>query len=128
MEIPLSTILFTDDDTQNLDRLLYVFGSVVSLDGIVKTYGKVDWNLTIAVDILVEIFEEVGDSVILFSESISEIDAKRAGPEERDEKTSLGDVATSATLPTSVEEFIFKMVRSGFSLDMSVIKDVEKER
>ncbi|XP_009614543.1 putative nuclear RNA export factor SDE5 isoform X1 [Nicotiana tomentosiformis] len=45
-------------------------------------------------------------------------------PEIRDEKAPLGAAAMSETLPGSVEEFLFKMLGDGFSLDMSVIEDV----
>ncbi|KAJ8531551.1 hypothetical protein K7X08_026985 [Anisodus acutangulus] len=45
---------FTDDDTKNLEHLLDVFGSVVSLNYIAATYGKAYQNPTIAGDILVE--------------------------------------------------------------------------
>ncbi|KAK4366630.1 hypothetical protein RND71_014510 [Anisodus tanguticus] len=49
-------------------------------------------------------------------------------PKLKDERTTLGDATTSKTLPTSVKEFLLKMLKSGFSLDMSVINDVENER
>ncbi|XP_059283249.1 putative nuclear RNA export factor SDE5 isoform X1 [Lycium ferocissimum] len=202
MEVPPSTVLFTNDDTKNLEQLLDVFGSVVSLNDIAAAYCKAGRDPTITGHILVgdlqgstsgastsaseekigdsvtltseSEFEEVGDSVILTSESVSEVDAKRAGPssskqkklsvsmgtvssmipkdymtnrphitetstrikplkvnvddfftpELRDEKAPLGAAAMSETLPSSVEEFLFKMLGSEFSLDMSVIKDV----
>lgn len=199
MEVPPSTFMFTDDDSKNLERLLDVFGSVVSLDEIAAAYCQADWDPIIAGDILggqqassfgattseseekiedsvalTSEFEEVGDSVISTSESVSEIDAERAGPssskkkklsvsmgtvssmipreyvrnrplitetstrikpqklsgddfftpELRDEKAPLGSAAMSETLPSSVEEFLFKMLGSGFSLDRKVIGDV----
>ncbi|KAJ8532378.1 hypothetical protein K7X08_012301 [Anisodus acutangulus] len=196
MEVPPSTVLFTYDDTKNLERLLNVFGSVVSLDDIAAAYCEAGRDPIMAGDIIVgrqastsasdekiedsmtltseSEFEEVGDSVIWTSESVSEMDAKRAGPssskqkklsasmgsvssmiprdyvtnrpliietstrikplklsaddlftpELRDEKAPLGAAATCENLPSSVEEFLFKMLGSGFSLDMSVIKDV----
>ncbi|KAJ8567869.1 hypothetical protein K7X08_020591 [Anisodus acutangulus] len=201
MEVPPSTVLFTDDDTKNLEWLLNVFGSVVSLDDIAAAYCEAGRDPIIAGDIIVgrqastsgastsaseekiedsvtltseSEFEEVGDSVLLTSESVSEMDAKRAGSssskqkkllvsmgtvssmisrdyvtnrplstetstrikplklsaddlftlELRDEIAPLGAAATSENLPSSAEEFLFKMLGSGFSLDMSVIKDV----
>ncbi|KAK4342059.1 hypothetical protein RND71_037875 [Anisodus tanguticus] len=196
MEVPPSTVLFTYEDTKNLERLLNVFGSVVSLDDIAAAYCEAGRDPIMAGDIIVgrqastsasdkkiedsmtltseSEFEKVGDSVIWTSESVSEMDAKRDGPssskqkklsasmgsvssmiprdyvtnrpliietstrikplklsaddlftpELRDEKAPLGAAATSENLPSSVEEFLFKMLGSGFSLDMSVIKDV----
>lgn len=202
MEVSPSTLLSTDDDSKNLERLLDVFGSVVSLDDIAAAYCQADRDPIIAGDILggqqpsssgtttseseekiedsvalTSEFEEVGDSVISTSESVSEIDGKRAGPssskqkklsvsmgtvssmipkdyvtnrplitetstrikplklsaddfftpELRDEKSPLGAAAMSETLPSSVDEFLFKMLGSGFSLDKSVIGDVVGE-
>ncbi|KAJ8528946.1 hypothetical protein K7X08_035764 [Anisodus acutangulus] len=78
MEVPQSTVLFTDDDIKNLELLLDVFGSVVSLNEISATYvyGKANWNSTIASDILVEMQagtsaseEKTEDSLTLTSES-----------------------------------------------------------
>lgn len=196
MEVPPSTVLFTDDDSQNLERLLDVFGSVVSLDEIAAAYCQAGRDPTVAGKILgrqqpstsgtttSELEEKIEDSVtptsesefeeVGDSESVSEIDAKRAGPssskqkrlsvsmgtvssmipkdyvtnrplitetstrikplklsaddlftpEPRDEKAPLDTAAMSETLPSSVEEFLFKMLGSGFSLDRSVIEDV----
>lgn len=201
MEAPPSTVLYTDGDSKNLELLLDIFGSVVSLKEIAAAYCEANRDPIIAFDILggqqastsgttsseleekiedsvtltsESEFEEVGDSVILTSESVSEVDARRAGPssskqkklsvsmgtvssmipkdymtnrplitetstrtkplklsaddvfmpELKDEKASLGAAAMSETLPSSVEEFLFKMLGSGFSLDKSVIEDV----
>ncbi|XP_015082972.1 putative nuclear RNA export factor SDE5 isoform X1 [Solanum pennellii] len=199
MEAPPSTILFTDDDSKNLEQLLDVFGSVVSLDDIAAAYCKAGRDPIIAGDILgdqkpsssgttnsemeeniqdsvtlTSEFEEVGDSMISTSASVSEIDAERVGPrsskqkklsvsmgtvssmipkdyltnrplitetstrikplklsaddfltpELREEKAPLGAADMSETLPSSVEEFLFNMLGSGFSLDRSVIGDV----
>ncbi|KAM3302334.1 putative nuclear RNA export factor SDE5 [Capsicum chacoense] len=201
MEVPPSTVLYTDGDSKNLELLLDIFGSVVSLKEIAAAYCEANRDPIIAFDILggqqastsgttsseseekiedsvtltsESEFEEVGDSLILTSESVSEVDARRAGPssskqkklsvsmgtvscmipkdymtnrplitetstrtkplklsaddvfmpELKDEKASLGAAAMSETLPSSVEEFLFKMLGSGFSLDKSVIEDV----
>ncbi|CAN4102879.1 unnamed protein product [Withania somnifera] len=187
MEVHPSAVMFTDDDSKNLEQLLDVFGSVVSLDEIAAAYckarrdpsiagailgnqrpstsgtttseseEKIDDSVTLTSDF---VFDQVGDSVILTSESVSEIDAKRAGPSSSKQKrlsASMGTVsnmipkdyvtnrplitepstrikplklskaplsAASETLPSSVEEFLFKMLGSGFSLDRSVIEDV----
>lgn len=100
METLPSSFSYGDEDRKNLQQLLEAFGSVVSLEDIASAYCKAGRDPSFAGDILCNL--QASTSTTLSSENTEKSD----------------------TVHNDVEEFLFKMLGDGFSLDMSTIQNV----
>ncbi|XP_019183224.1 PREDICTED: putative nuclear RNA export factor SDE5 [Ipomoea nil] len=100
MEMLPSNFSYGDEDRKNLQQLLEAFGSVVSLEDIASAYCKAGRDPSIAGDIICNL--QASTSTTSSSENTEKSD----------------------TLHNDVEEFLFKMLGDGFSLNMSTIHNV----